>query len=157
MREEYPNRGVPSSRTSRRPSSFGTLQAVIRMADLETRLKGSLRDDRLPCASAFEVSKELDLPPAEVGDEADRLGIRISRCQLGIFGYDAFGQKGLLQSFVEVPGDLTAALNAAATENGIPCVGLWCVAEEHGLPYVAVGCAVETLGLRVTSCQLGCF
>ena len=87
----------------------------------------------------------------------NRLGVRISRCQLGLFGYKAFGRKGLLQGFEEVPGDVAVSLKAAATDGAISCADLWRVAEEHGLPRVAVACTAETLDLQVTPCQLGCF
>ncbi len=127
------------------------------MNDLETPLRESLRDGRLPCALAFHVAKETGASPAEVGAEANRLEIRISLCHLGLFGYQAFGQKGLLQRFEEIPEELTVALKAAAEGETIPCAILWQVAEERGLPRLAVACAAETLGLRVTPCQLGCF
>jgi len=127
------------------------------MTDLERKLKDRLRDGQLPCAFAFRLAAETKTTPAEVGAEVNRLGVRISRCQLGLFGYKAFGRKGLLQGFEEVPGDVAVSLKAAATNGTISCADLWRVAEEHGLPRVAVACAAETLDLQVTPCQLGCF
>ncbi len=127
------------------------------MGDNETALSGSLRDGRLPCAFAFRLAEENRRTPAEIGAEADRLGVRISRCQLGLFGYDAFGLKGLLQRFAEVPGDVTVSLRAATSDGRIACATLWRIAEEHGLPRGAVACAAETLDLQVSPCQLGCF
>ena len=127
------------------------------MKDLEDLLRESLRDGQLPCALAFRVAKASGSSPAEVGAEANRLGIRVSLCQLGLFGYQAFGQKGLLQRFEKIPEDLTAALRAAASDESISCASLWRIAEEHGLPRIAAACAAETLGLRISPCQLGCF
>jgi len=127
------------------------------MSDIETTVMGSLRDGRLPCAVAFRLSEERGWTPAQVGAEADRLGIRISRCQLGLFGYDAFGRKGLLQRLDEVPGDVAVSLRGASSNGEIACAALWRIAQEHGLPRVAVASAAETLDLRVSPCQLGCF
>jgi hypothetical protein len=55
-------------------------------AKLEARIKSSLINGRLPCPSAFLIAKELNLELKEVGEAVDKLGIRVSDCQLGLFG-----------------------------------------------------------------------
>ncbi|MCK4570351.1 hypothetical protein KAT84_00230 [Candidatus Bipolaricaulota bacterium] len=127
------------------------------MSEIESTVLSSLRDARLPCAFAFRIADENGWTPAQVGAEADRLDVRISRCQLGLFGYDSFRQKGFVQRFAAVPGDVTVSLRAVEVDEGIACAALWRIAEEHGLPRVAIACAAETIGLRITPCQLGCF
>ena len=127
------------------------------MAELESKLLQSLRDGRLPCAFAFQIADEAGLSAAEVGAEADKLGIRISRCQLGLFGYPAFRRKGFMQRLEEVPGDVVVSLKSSSSEGKIPCTELWRIAKDHGLPRTVVACAAETLELQVSPCQLGCF
>ncbi|HET6477967.1 MAG TPA: hypothetical protein VFF92_02685 [Dehalococcoidales bacterium] len=53
--------------------------------ELETKIKSTLVDGRLPCAIAFRIAKELKVSPREVGDAANRLSVKISNCQLGCF------------------------------------------------------------------------
>ena len=53
--------------------------------ELEERIKSSLVDDKLPCAVAFKIAKELKVSPREVGNAADKLSIKICHCQLGCF------------------------------------------------------------------------
>jgi len=53
--------------------------------ELEGKVTSSLVDGRLPCAVAFKIAKELKVSPREVGETADKLRIRIARCQLGCF------------------------------------------------------------------------
>ena len=53
--------------------------------ELEEKVTSSLVDGRLPCAVAFKIAKELKVSPREVGETADKLGIRIAKCQLGCF------------------------------------------------------------------------
>ena len=127
------------------------------MEAIESTLLSTLRDGRLPCAFAFRLASEHDWTPAQIGAEASRLDVRISRCQLGLFGYGGFRQKGFVQQLAEVPGDVTVSLHAAAADTQIACAALWRIAEEHGLPRIAIACAAETLGLRVSPCQLDCF
>jgi len=130
---------------------------VMRLSDLETKLLDSLRDGRLPCAFAFRLASEAGTTPEAIGAEADRLGIRISRCQLGLFGYPAFRRKGFIQQVEEVPGDVAVSLKSSSSDGKIPCAELWRIAIDHGLPRVVVACAAETLQLQITPCQLDCF
>jgi len=127
------------------------------MTTIESKILATLRDGRLPCAFAFRLAAENGWTPAQVGAETNRLDVRISRCQLGLFGYESFRQKGLIQQVAEVPGDMTVSLRAAAVDGAITCSALWRIAEDHGLPRMAIACAAETLELRVSPCQLGCF
>jgi len=54
-------------------------------AELEERLTKASRDNRILCASAFAIAKSLGIPTAEVGKAANKLKIKISKCQLGCF------------------------------------------------------------------------
>lgn len=130
---------------------------MINVNDLETTLLTTLRDGRLPCVFAFRLATDTGSSSEQIGAEANRLGVRISRCQLGLFGYPAFRRKGFLQKLDEVPGDLTVSLGSSASDGDVPCAELWRIARDHGLPRIVVACAAETLDLRVTPCQLGCF
>ena len=53
--------------------------------ELEEKVTSSLVDGRLSCAVAFKIAKELKVSPREVGETADKLRIRIAKCQLGCF------------------------------------------------------------------------
>ncbi|MDI6894398.1 MAG: hypothetical protein AB1503_07975 [Bacillota bacterium] len=55
------------------------------MDRLAEAVRQAAGDGRLPCARAFELARELRVPPARVGEMADRLGIKIVACQLGCF------------------------------------------------------------------------
>ncbi len=53
--------------------------------ELEEKITSSLANDRLPCPTAFKIARELKVSLQEVGETTDKLGIKISRCQLGCF------------------------------------------------------------------------
>ena len=51
--------------------------------ELETKIKSSLVNGKLPCAVAFGIAKELKVGPRDVGETANRLSVKICSCQLG--------------------------------------------------------------------------
>ena len=53
--------------------------------ELEEKIKASLVNGKLPCAAAFQIVEEINVAPLDVKDAADKLGIKISSCQLGCF------------------------------------------------------------------------
>lgn len=52
---------------------------------LETAVVAAARDGRIPCGEVFRVAAAQGAPVAEAGRAVQRLGIRISGCQLGCF------------------------------------------------------------------------
>jgi hypothetical protein len=118
-----------------------------------------LKDGYLPCAAAHELAGLFGLNPLQVGQAADEAEIRISHCQLGLFGYGpkSEGKHKIVHAMDEVPEQLAARLRAAAGEDGITCAAIWQIADELGYLRLEASSAVEAMGLRVSRCQLGCF
>jgi hypothetical protein len=52
---------------------------------LEKKIRESLVEGKLPCASAFQIAKDLKVTTKEIGDTCNKLGIKIRSCQLGCF------------------------------------------------------------------------
>lgn len=118
-----------------------------------------LEDGHLPCAYAFGVARRQGVEPLVVGMTANDAGLRISRCQLGLFGYGpkAEGKHKIVHAMDQVPERLAARLRSAAGEEGITCEALWAVADDLGFKRIEAAAGVEAMGLRVSRCQLGCF
>ena len=54
-------------------------------AELEKRLLNAARDNRILCSAALGIAKSLGIPGGEAGKAANKLKIKISKCQLGCF------------------------------------------------------------------------
>jgi hypothetical protein len=52
---------------------------------LETALAAAASGGRIGCATVFRVAAEQGVPAAEAGRSVQRLGIKITGCQLGCF------------------------------------------------------------------------
>jgi hypothetical protein len=118
-----------------------------------------LEDEKLPCNQACAIAQILEIPLLAVGQAATKANIHISRCQLGLFGFGpkAEGKHKIVHPMDEVPERLAAHLRARADKGGITCAAIWKVADELGYKRLEASSAVEAMGLKVSSCQLGCF
>jgi hypothetical protein len=129
------------------------------MSSLDEELRLVLRDGQLPCAVAFDEALKHGLPAGQIGEWADVNVIRISHCQLGLFGYGpkAEGKHKIVHAAETVSGGLAAALRARAREGRVSCSDVWAIAAAQGVARLEASAAVEALCLRVSRCQLGCF
>ena len=53
--------------------------------------------------------------------------------------------------------DLKELVKQRATDGKITCEAAWALAEELGVEKAEVGRAADDAGIRIISCQLGCF
>lgn len=126
---------------------------------LQEAMRARLEDGKLACNHAFAIVQNLGTEPLEVGLAANEDGIRISRCQLGLFGYGpkAEGKHKIVQAMDEVPERLAARLRALSLSEEITCASVWKAADGLGTRRQEACSAVEAMGFRVSRCQLGCF
>ena len=126
---------------------------------VKAKIESSLVDGQLPCIVAHVLAYELEVKPLQVGQTATEMGVAVSLCQLGCFGYGpkAEGKSKILRPAIKEDKKLMERLHSMAVEGGIPCLKLWQIAAEFGLERLAVSNAAETLGLKIGPCQLGCF
>ena len=130
------------------------------MSTLAEAVQTGLVGGQLPCASAFAIARQLGVEPLRVGQQADALGVRLSKCQLGLFGYGpkAEGRHRRVKPMQDVPHALAAAIRTALDQDGrLSCVAAWRVAEALAMTRQEVSDAAEGLGVRIVECQLGAF
>jgi hypothetical protein len=112
-------------------------------------------DGEIPCSAAFRVAEETGAAPDAVGQAMDLLEYRITKCQLGLFGYGA--HKKIVRPAEEVSEELRLLLESSSHDGRVSCAACWALAEQLGLPRLAVAAACDRLGLKITPCQLGAF
>lgn len=116
-------------------------------------------EGKLTCAAAFRAAKALGVAPAVIGQAADDAGIRLIRCQLGLFGY---GQKGTDEYKIVVPAaevapELEQAIRERLDKGKLPCAMAWEIASSLQIAKLEVARAAEALGIKIVRCQLGAF
>jgi len=113
------------------------------------------KDGELTCAQAFDIAKETEVTPEEVGFTADRLEIAISMCQLGLFGYSPVSR--IVKPAETVSVELEQAIRASLVDGRLTCASAWEIASRFRMARIRVCAACETLKIRVSQCQLGAF
>jgi hypothetical protein len=113
------------------------------------------REGKLSCGAAFQIAEALSVNPLEVGETADELGLRLYRCQLGLFGYD--GKERIVHATDEVSPELEQAVREGLVVGRLPCAVAWAIANRFSLRKTDVANAAEKLEIRVGQCQLGAF
>ncbi|MFA7091016.1 MAG: ModE family transcriptional regulator [Arcobacteraceae bacterium] len=104
-------------------------------------------DGRLSCLKSFKVARLIGLEPLEMSDACKSIGIKISNCELGVFGKLEFG---------EASNDLYKDIAQNFKNNtDVECKTIWKSAEKSTLK--KVGATVKNSDIEVTHCQLGCF
>jgi hypothetical protein len=123
--------------------------------DVAREVEARAVDGQLACAVAFDVAKNRGVDPEEVGFTADRLEIRIIKCQLGLHGYG--GNEKTLKPAENVTEELEASIRDRLENGRLPCKSVWELADENSMGKRDVASACEALGIKITACQLGTF
>jgi hypothetical protein len=112
-------------------------------------------DRELPCAVAFTIVDALGESASAVGQTMDLLGIRLTKCQLGLFGY-ASPKKIVTSRHPDTP-EIGAAIVSALVDGRLPCRRAWDIAHRFHVRKMTVSGACEAMGVKIKPCQLGAF
>lgn len=127
-----------------------TVDKAVGKAILKRAVKSTL-----PCAVAFDVASDLQVPPVVIGRTADLLELRLVKCQLGLFGYGP--EKAKLKPSASVPEEIEKAILEGVTEGRLPCEKAWAIAETFKVHKLKISAACNLLEVKIGPCQLGAF
>ena len=125
------------------------------LSQLEDTVKVSLKDGYLPCAVAFKIAKEAQVPKVAVGEMTDRLGIRITNCQIGCFKVDKTIHDN--SAHEDLDDRIISKLKALEENNELTCAKVFDLAQQLQSTPVAIADAANLRNLKIRNCQLGCF
>lgn len=104
-------------------------------------------DGKLSCLKAFKVARLMGKKPSEMSDITKSMHIKITNCELGVFGNLKFNDSdfNLYKNMA----------NKLEFTKKIECKDAWKYARKSTLK--KVGSTIKNTDLEVTYCQLGCF
>ena len=113
------------------------------------------KNKKIPCAVAFEIAKTLQMSPEKVGKTADLMNFKLTKCQLGLFGYQP--QKKIVKPQDSINADVKDAVSAALVQGRLSCQSAWDIASRLHTSKMTVSGACEAMGIKIKDCQLGAF
>ena len=122
---------------------------------LDKEILNRVTDNELSCVAAFEIAEKLNVRAKDIGAAADRLKIKIVKCQLGLFGYKP--DKKIVKAQETVSGELKAAISNSIAGGKLSCLKAWEIAADFKISRLSVSCSCEALGIKIKECQLGAF
>ncbi|OQW97231.1 MAG: hypothetical protein BWK74_06725 [Desulfobacteraceae bacterium A6] len=122
---------------------------------LDKEILNRVTDNELSCSAAFEIAGKLHIPVSDIGAAADRLKVRLVKCQLGLFGYKP--DKKIVKAAETVSSELKAAISNSLEDGKLSCIKAWEIASKLKVERFFVSCACETLKIKIRECQLGAF
>lgn len=113
------------------------------------------KDGKISCADAFDIARELNAPVASVGITIDLLDIKLTKCQLGLFGYKP--KKKLLRPSNVADPDLKGAISEALAKGRLSCKRAWNISSRFNVNKITVSSTCEFMEIKINDCQLGAF
>ena len=123
--------------------------------DLKNEIIEQAKNKSISCKKAEEIAGELGCSLEETGRTIDILNIKITKCQLGLFGYGE--TKKIVQPAKEVTQELKEKITSSLKDGNLPCAAAWKIASELNIPRMKVCADCESLEIKVKPCQLGAF
>jgi hypothetical protein len=122
---------------------------------IKNEILNRTKNEKIPCAVAFEISKVLQISPAKVGKTADLMNFKLTKCQLGLFGYQP--NKKIVKPQDSINVDVKDAVIDALVQERLSCKQAWDIASRLQVSKMTVSGACETMGVKIKDCQLGAF
>jgi len=122
---------------------------------LDKEILNRVTDNELSCVAAFEIAGKLNVPAKDIGEAADRLKVRLVKCQIGLFGYKP--DKKIVKTAETVSSELKAAISNSLEDGKLSCIKAWEIAAKLKIQKLSVSCACEALNVKIRECQLGAF
>ena len=122
---------------------------------IKAEIENRAANNQIACAVAFAIAEKLGVEAREVGKAVDLMNVRLSKCQLGLFGYKP--RKKIVEAAKAPDTDVLEDLREALIDERLPCERAWKIARRRGLRKMAISAICESEGIKIKPCQLGAF
>ncbi len=123
--------------------------------DLKKEILEQVKNNSITCKKAEEIAEELGFSLEETGRTIDILNIKITKCQLGLFGYGE--TQKIVQPAKEIAPEVKESVTAAVKNGMLSCIAAWEIANKLNISRTKVASVCEALQIKIKPCQLGAF
>jgi molybdate transport system regulatory protein len=154
MREFNPSDKKKKRARIQIPENPGNLSPEL-LSNLENVVKASIKDGYLSCPVAWGIANKLNISKISVGAVADKLGTRITNCQLGCFKVDKTPFDNSSDSNISV--EIINLLKELQETDQLTCDKAIELARRHNLEPMVLANQINAMRFKIRNCQLGCF
>jgi hypothetical protein len=122
---------------------------------LEEMAKAALKGGYLSCPTAWRIAKEANVPKIAVGKIADKLGIRITNCQLGCFKVDKIIHNKIAPK--KIDDSINSIVETMEKNNNLTCDKIFELALRLKIKPKVIADIANFRNMKIHCCQLGCF
>jgi hypothetical protein len=122
------------------------------LADL---IRQKAKENVITCAEAISIAETTGKSIKEVGMNLDLLEMRISACQMGLFGFTP--EKRVVRAARIIDPDLRKAIEEKLQNGKLSCADSWEIADQRRISRMTVSETCEALQIKIKPCQLGAF
>ncbi len=147
------DRKKKSSRISlpENPGALSTEKLLL----LEQAVRSNLIDGYVACRSGWKIANDLDVTRIDVGSMIDKLGIRVTDCQLGCF---KVSKMPYLDGVAEQLNDeAVSRIRELKEAGGLTCKSVHDLAHDLKAKPISIANMANAMGCKIRECQLGCF
>lgn len=126
-----------------------------KLAELQSIVGSSLRDGYMPCPLAWKIAREAGVPRIAVGAIVDKMGHRVTDCQIGCFKVEKTPFEDIEVKRLE--GEIVNEIQKLESAKQLTCEAVFELAHKYRLKPMDVSNEINALGFKVSVCQLGCF
>lgn len=124
-------------------------------AQLEGTVRAAVREGYVTCPTGWKIAEDFGVSRLAVGAMIDRIGVRVTNCQLGCFRVEKTPYTGsATEPLEEEVADRVEALHRAGE---LTCPELFSLARDLGVKPLSIATAANARGHKIRQCQLGCF
>ncbi|MFA5519425.1 MAG: hypothetical protein WDA74_09230 [Spirochaetota bacterium] len=123
--------------------------------NIKNIIKERSKNGSISCAELFKIVNEYTIFPDILGQCVTLEKLKISHCQLGLFGYE--NKKKIVEPAETVSEELEDKIYYLLEDRALPCAASWVIADELKIPRIAVAAACEKMKIKIKKCQLGAF
>ncbi|HNQ85378.1 MAG TPA: hypothetical protein PLP82_07555 [Deltaproteobacteria bacterium] len=122
---------------------------------LEEAVKASMKDGYIPCPLGWKIASDIGVSRLDVGAMIDRLGLRVTGCQLGFFKVEKTPHAA--KSTESLNEEVLNRVTSLHDRGELTCANVFSLARELGLKPLAIADIANSRGYKLRQCQLGCF
>jgi hypothetical protein len=136
------------------PDNPGNLSKEA-LSQLEAAVRAAAKDGYVTCPSGWKVANEAGVSHLDVGAMIDKLGVRVTECQIGCFEVAKTPYTG--SATEPFSAEVARRVETLGEKGELNCSSVFALAHELNVKPMSIADAANVRGYKIRKCQLGCF